>query len=69
MKAATTNNEIQFAETNDRSIAAVLFPDVYGKSFLGLVKREPEMFENFGELTVHQASFFFFFFYLCICLF
>ncbi|OAY78363.1 Protein disulfide isomerase-like 1-5 [Ananas comosus] len=47
VKAATTNNEIQFAETNDRSIAAVLFPDVYGKSFLGLVKREPEMFENF----------------------
>lgn len=53
MKAATTDNEIQFVETNDISVAKVLFPDIEPKkNFLGLVKSEPERFEKFGGLMV-----------------
>ncbi|XP_072999235.1 protein disulfide isomerase-like 1-5 [Typha latifolia] len=48
MKAAITENEIQFVETNDKSVARVLVPDIVSdKLFIGLVKREPEKFENF----------------------
>lgn len=50
VKAATSDNEIQFVEANDISIAKVLFPDIEPKKhFLGLVKSEPERFENFEE--------------------
>lgn len=50
VKAATSNNEIQFVEATDLSIAKILFPSIGAeKRFLGLVKGEPERFEKFGE--------------------
>ncbi|WOL02174.1 protein disulfide isomerase-like 1-5 [Canna indica] len=50
VKAAITDNEVQFAETVDINIARLLFPDVgIEKKFLGLVKSEPERFENFED--------------------
>ncbi|KAK8970469.1 Protein disulfide isomerase-like 1-5 [Platanthera guangdongensis] len=50
VKAATTENEMQFVETNDIMIAKVLFPDIgSSKSFIGLVKCEPERYESFDE--------------------
>ncbi|XP_009421211.2 protein disulfide isomerase-like 1-5 [Musa acuminata AAA Group] len=50
VKAATTDNEIQFVETNDINIAKVLFPEVgTEKKFIGLVKSEPERYEKFVE--------------------
>ncbi|XP_042433571.1 protein disulfide isomerase-like 1-5 [Zingiber officinale] len=50
VKAAATDNEIQFVETIDNSIAMLLFPDVrLDKRFLGLVKSEPERFEKFDD--------------------
>ncbi|XP_008795059.2 protein disulfide isomerase-like 1-5 [Phoenix dactylifera] len=55
VKAATTDNEIQFVETNDISVAKVLFPDIKPKkNFLGLVKSEPERFEKFEENFVEE---------------
>ncbi|XP_072958839.1 protein disulfide isomerase-like 1-5 [Typha angustifolia] len=48
VKAAVTDNEIQFVETNDKSIAVVLFPNIETENkFVGLVKSEPERFEKF----------------------
>ncbi|CAN6202418.1 unnamed protein product [Urochloa humidicola] len=51
VKAATTDDEVQFVETNDRSVAKILFPGITSEEqFLGLVKSEPEKFEKFdGE--------------------
>lgn len=50
VKAATTNNEIQFVEVQDLNIAKVLFPDMVAKrNFIGLVKSEPERFETFED--------------------
>ncbi|URE43250.1 Thioredoxin [Musa troglodytarum] len=50
VKAATTDNEIQFVETNDINIAKVLFPEVgTEKKFIGLVKSEPERYEKFVD--------------------
>ncbi|KAJ0962901.1 hypothetical protein J5N97_028023 [Dioscorea zingiberensis] len=48
LKAATTDNEIQFVEANAFNIAKVLFPDIGAeKQFIGLVKNESEKFEKF----------------------
>ncbi|KAM3207782.1 hypothetical protein ACQJBY_062825 [Aegilops geniculata] len=48
VKAATAENEVQFVETSDRSVAKILFPGIASEEqFLGLVKSEPEKFEKF----------------------
>jgi len=51
VKAATTDDEVQFVETSDRSVAKILFPGITSEEqFVGLVKSEPEKFEKFdGE--------------------
>ncbi|PKU86354.1 Protein disulfide isomerase-like 1-6 [Dendrobium catenatum] len=50
VKAATTDNEIQFVETNDVKVAKVLYPDIRSnKAFIGIVKTEPERYESFEE--------------------
>lgn len=55
MKAATTDNEVQFVETSDTSVAKVLFPGITSvEKFVGLVKSEPEKFEKFGKYFVHM---------------
>uniref|UniRef100_A0A0E0L894 protein disulfide-isomerase n=1 Tax=Oryza punctata TaxID=4537 RepID=A0A0E0L894_ORYPU len=49
VKAATSENEVQFVETNDRNVAKILFPGIASEEqFLGLVKSEPEKFEKFN---------------------
>ena len=53
MKAASTDHEVQFVETNDTSVAKVLFPGIASEEkFVGLVKSEPEKFEKFGKYFV-----------------
>ncbi|KAL8113842.1 protein disulfide isomerase-like 1-6 [Apium graveolens] len=48
VKAATSDNEIQFAETSSSEVARILFPDIKATShILGLVKSEPEKFTTF----------------------
>lgn len=50
VKAATTDDEVQFVETSDRSVAKILFPGITSEEqFVGLVKSEPEKFEKFGK--------------------
>ncbi|KAJ6838158.1 protein disulfide isomerase-like 1-5 [Iris pallida] len=50
IKASSADNEIQFVEVNDISIAEILFPDIGSvKQFLGLVKSEPERFERYED--------------------
>ncbi|PKA63481.1 Protein disulfide isomerase-like 1-5 [Apostasia shenzhenica] len=50
VKAAATENEIQFVETNDINVAKALYPEVgFSKHFMGLVKSEPERYESFGD--------------------
>ncbi|KAI3786069.1 hypothetical protein L1987_45196 [Smallanthus sonchifolius] len=56
VKAATTDNEVQFVETSNSQIANILFPDVNSSTssspFLGIVKSEPErytLYENAFE--------------------
>ena len=50
MKTATTDDEVQFVETSDRSVAKILFPGITSEEqFVGLVKSEPEKFEKFGK--------------------
>ena len=54
VKTATTDNEVQFVETSDTSVAKVLFPGITSEEkFVGLVKSEPEKFEKFGKYFVH----------------
>lgn len=56
MKAATTENEVQFVETNDRNVAKILFPGIASEEqFLGLVKSEPEKFEKFDGAFEENA--------------
>ncbi|CAA6672888.1 unnamed protein product [Spirodela intermedia] len=51
VKAAVADNNIQFAEVNDLNVAKVLSPDIKnGKHFLGLIKSEPEVFVEFGDV-------------------
>ncbi|KAI4331244.1 hypothetical protein MLD38_029448 [Melastoma candidum] len=48
VKAATANNDIQFIEVNDLHSARVLYPDIQSsKSFLGIVKNEPEKYTSY----------------------
>ncbi|XP_071731891.1 protein disulfide isomerase-like 1-6 isoform X1 [Rutidosis leptorrhynchoides] len=50
VKASTTDNEIQFVETNNPQIASVLFPDFkFSKLFLGIVKSEPERYTSYED--------------------
>ncbi|KAF5758211.1 putative protein disulfide-isomerase [Helianthus annuus] len=50
VKAATTDNEVQFVETCTSQIADVLFPDVKSISpVLGLVKSEPERYTLYED--------------------
>lgn len=50
VKAATTDNEIQFVETCNPQIANALFSDVKSsKPFLGLVKSEPERYASYED--------------------
>ncbi|KAM3747640.1 hypothetical protein ACB098_05G050000 [Castanea mollissima] len=45
VKAAISDNEIQFVETSNIDVATVLFPDIKDtKHFLGIVKSEPERY-------------------------
>ncbi|XP_062233546.1 protein disulfide isomerase-like 1-5 [Phragmites australis] len=56
VKAATTDNEVQFVETNDRSVAKILFLGITSdEQFLGLVKSEPEKFEKFDGAFEEKA--------------
>ncbi|KAL6606696.1 hypothetical protein ACP70R_042349 [Stipagrostis hirtigluma subsp. patula] len=56
VKAATTDNEVQFVETNDRSVAKILFPGIKSEEqFLGLVKSEPEKLEKFDGAFEEKA--------------
>ncbi|KAL6996475.1 protein disulfide isomerase-like [Sarracenia purpurea var. burkii] len=48
VKAATFDNEIQFAETSSIDVANVLFPNIRTSNlFIGLVKSEPERYSVF----------------------
>ncbi|KAL7603074.1 hypothetical protein Lser_V15G18177 [Lactuca serriola] len=48
VKAATTDNDIQFVETNSHQIANILYPDLKSdKLFLGIVKSEPERYTSY----------------------
>ncbi|KAM7255661.1 hypothetical protein ACFE04_008559 [Oxalis oulophora] len=48
LKAATSDNEIQFVETSNVEIANVLFPEIgAAKTFFGIVKSEPERYTAF----------------------
>ncbi|XP_021298607.1 protein disulfide isomerase-like 1-6 [Herrania umbratica] len=45
IKAATSDNEIQFVETSSIEVAKVLYPDIQATNlFLGIVKSEPERY-------------------------
>lgn len=56
VKAATTENEVQFVETNDRNVAKILFPGIASEEqFLGLVKSEPEKLEKFDGAFEEKA--------------
>ncbi|WCJ40774.1 Protein disulfide isomerase-like 1-5 [Euphorbia peplus] len=47
IKAAVSDNEIQFVETSDLVVAKVLFPDIKSTNFLGIVKSEPERYTGY----------------------
>ncbi|KAL3528739.1 hypothetical protein ACH5RR_008061 [Cinchona calisaya] len=50
VKAATSDNEIQFIETISPEVAKVLFPDAKpSKPFLGLTKSEPERYTAYED--------------------
>ncbi|XP_050231328.1 protein disulfide isomerase-like 1-6 [Mercurialis annua] len=51
LKAAVSDNEIQFVEISDLTVAKVLFPDIKSTNFIGLVKSEPERY------TAYEGTF------------
>ncbi|KAF2301213.1 hypothetical protein GH714_020846 [Hevea brasiliensis] len=51
VKAAISDNEIQFVETSDPAVAKVLFPDSKSTNFIGIVKSEPERY------TAYEGTF------------
>ncbi|GKV16260.1 hypothetical protein SLEP1_g26928 [Rubroshorea leprosula] len=52
VKAATSDNEIQFVAVNSIEVAKVFFPDIKANNlFLGIVKSEPERY------TLYEGSF------------
>ena len=53
VKAAISDNKIQFSETSNIDVATVLFPDIKDtKHFLGIVKSEPERYTPYGEFLI-----------------
>ncbi|KAG8494733.1 hypothetical protein CXB51_012541 [Gossypium anomalum] len=44
IKAAMSDNEIQFAEASNIEVAKLLYPDIKATNFLGIVKSEPERY-------------------------
>ena len=53
IKAATSDNEIQFVEANNIEVAKTLYPDIKTTSlFLGIVKSEPERYTAYGEFAI-----------------
>ncbi|CAN1317572.1 Protein disulfide isomerase-like 1-5 [Linum perenne] len=49
IKAAISDNEIQFVQVGDYVVAKVLFPDIKSTGkFIGLVKSEPEKYTAYG---------------------
>ncbi|OAY53008.1 protein disulfide isomerase-like 1-6 [Manihot esculenta] len=51
VKAATSDNEIQFVEVSDPGVAKVLYPDRKSTNFIGIVKSEPEKY------TAYEGTF------------
>ena len=52
VKAATSDNGIQFVETSSIDAADVLFPNIKTSNFfVGLVKSEPERYTAFSKYT------------------
>lgn len=49
VKAATSDNEIQFVEVSDPGVAKVLYPDRKSTNFIGIVKSEPEKYTAYGK--------------------
>ncbi|KAJ4718117.1 putative Protein disulfide isomerase [Melia azedarach] len=50
VKAAVSDNEIQFVESSNSEVAKVLYPDIKAtKHFLGIVKSEPEKYTKYEE--------------------
>lgn len=48
VKAATTDNDIQFVETNSPQISNILYPDNKSNNpFIGIVKSEPERYNSY----------------------
>ncbi|GAV64470.1 Thioredoxin domain-containing protein/Thioredoxin_6 domain-containing protein [Cephalotus follicularis] len=56
VNAATSDNEIQFAEASNIQVANVLFPNITTtKPFLGIVKSEPEIYTTYeGAFEVNK---------------
>lgn len=51
IKAATTDNEIQFVEVSSSSVAKILFPNINATDhFIGIVKSEPEKYIAYGGI-------------------
>ncbi|KAG6665264.1 hypothetical protein CIPAW_02G149100 [Carya illinoinensis] len=49
VKAAISDNEVQFVEVSDIDVAKVLFPDIKDTNhFIGIVKNEPERYTPYG---------------------
>ncbi|XP_002516034.2 protein disulfide isomerase-like 1-6 [Ricinus communis] len=57
VKAAVSNNEIQFVETSDLMVAKILFPDIISTNFIGIVKSEPERYTAYeGTFDMEKIS-------------
>ncbi|CAK7356699.1 unnamed protein product [Dovyalis caffra] len=51
IKAATTDNEIQFVEVSSSAVAKILFPNINATDhFIGIVKSEPERYTAYGGI-------------------
>lgn len=52
MKAAKSDDEIQFVETSDSEVAKLLFPELKTSNvFIGMVKTEAERYTAYGKLA------------------
>lgn len=52
VKAAKSDNEIQFVETSDNDVAKLLFPHLKTNTvFIGLVKPEAEKYTAHGKIS------------------
>lgn len=53
VKAAISDNGIQFIEVSDTDVAKVLFPAIKDtNNFIGIVKSEPERYTPYGECVI-----------------